>query len=108
MRYVGNSPVLKGQKIKDLFRKPARMSGQCITVLFSDCDEKSAGFSVKRKTAKNNVERNYLKRLLRESYRKNESFFNDKYCYFFIALKREIAFNDICKDMKEIANRIKK
>lgn len=105
MRYVGTSPVLKSREITNMFSKPSRMSGNACILLYTPCRQRKVGFSVKRHCVPNNARRNYLKRLLRESYRKHESLFPADKCLFFIAL-RETTIGDIEGDMVSMAGRM--
>lgn len=106
MRYVGTSPVLKSREISNMFKKPFRVSGQTCTMLHTQCAGRKVGFSVKKHSVKNNAKRNYMKRLLRESYRKHENLFPDNTCLFFIA-RCETGIENIERDMIEMAGRIK-
>ncbi len=106
MRFVGQTPVLKGKKINHFFNDPLKINSDNMILLYKKCDEKLVAFSVKKHTVNCNVERNHLKRIMRESYRKTENLFATHYSYFFIAKTRCISLKTTITEMQSMAGRI--
>ncbi len=75
---LGRSERLKSEKgISELFEKGYSISSQPVRLVYlksnhTDNTCVKAGFSVPKKNFKRAVDRNFLKRLMRESYRKNK------------------------------------
>lgn len=108
MRSVGNTPVITGQQIKSLFKNPLKLHSKNLILLYNDAPDRGVAFSVKKNICKTNVERNRIKRLLRDAYREREHLFSKNRAMFFIALKcgSSVEKSDFENDMTAISKRM--
>ena len=109
---------LKGKKrIADLFETGQAMLSYPVKVVFMEMDKEDAkvvkaGFSVSRKNFRRAVDRNLLKRRMREAYRLNKPEFyirlNGKlFAMMFIYVAKEILpYANIEKGIKNLLNRL--
>ena len=116
----GKREKLKRQKqIQQLFAEGKSMSVFPIKLVYLQTDHEStskivAGVSVSKRNFKKAVTRNRIKRLLRESYRKNkhllyESDDTKKYIFMFIyQAKKEMDYVLLENKMKELINKFLK
>ncbi len=77
----------------------------------SERNSNKAGVSVPKRSFKKAVDRNYLKRLLREAYRKNkylvESNLADNYAFMFIYTSKEISsYEKVAAGISEILKKL--
>jgi len=110
MRSVGKTPIITGQQIKSLFKNPLKIYSQNLILLYNDAPERGVAFSIKKNICKSSVDRNRVKRLLRESFRDNEHLFEGNMAMFFISMKCGEDLNKMVfdEDMKLISGRVKK
>lgn len=108
MRSVGNTPVITGQQIKSLFKNPLKLHSRNLILLYNDAPERGVAFSVKRNICKTNVDRNRVKRLMREAFRENEHLFSKNRAMFFISLKcgADVEKSDFDEDMAEMSGKM--
>lgn len=117
MRFTYNKyEKLKSRKlIKLLFENGKKISVFPVLLLYLQVDHTStnwvqASVTVSKKNFKNAVDRNRIKRLLRETYRLNKPFLyknlDKKYIFMFIYLsKKEEAYSLLDEKMKEVLNK---
>lgn len=69
-----SSRLTLADEFKQVFQNNIRVSDDCFTILAGNQQEKSAklGFAIAKKQIKRAVDRNRLKRLIRESFRKHQ------------------------------------
>lgn len=108
MNIVGNTPVLKGRLLKSVFSNPFHVSGAYITVLCKRHNTRYSAFTVKKHTVRTKVQRNYLKRIMREAYRITEDDYPDKGLFFFIGKRdpNDIEFSSLIEEFRELGKRI--
>jgi len=103
---LGKEEKLKSKKIIELlFKEGKRIKSFPIQLIYLPVNHKSeppiqVGFSVPKRNIKLAVNRNRIKRLLREVYRKQKHLFsieiNEKYVFMFIYMaKQEINYADL-------------
>ncbi len=108
MKYLGNTPILKGKKLKDIFVSPMKLNGRFITLLYKQSEYRAIGITAKKNIYSNKPQKNYIKRLLREAYKKTENQFPDKYSYFIICNKspENYTFKQLVKDFEKIGKKV--
>lgn len=116
MRYtLGKDEKLKSKKqIAMLFSEGKRIKYLPLVLVYTpvalETRKNKVAFSVPKRNIKLAVDRNKIKRLMREVYRKNKAlFFNNKY-YAFMFLyigSKETSYRVIEKATKKIANTLK-
>lgn len=108
MNIVGNTPVLKGRLLKSVFNNPFHVSGSYITVLCKRHSSRYAAFTVKKHTVRTKVQRNYLKRIMREAYRLTENAYPDRGLFFFIgkADPESIEFSALIEEFSKLGKRV--
>ena len=92
---------LKKQKDFDLvFKKGKRLFSSSITMLYFTAKETKVGYCVSKKHGKS-VERNRIKRILRESFRSFTPLLRQNYFFVFIPkVCKEYSFKTFKKDME--------
>ncbi len=106
---------LKSEKqIQEVFTKGSSITVFPIKLLFLKTEEKisnfQVGFTVPKRNFRGAVQRNRLKRLLREAYRVNKPRFFNKtqgsYAFMFLYLGKEMAsFQDLEVKMREVLDK---
>src|ERR1017187_7184944 len=120
MQTFGKEEKLKKRKvIEALFKNGKAISANPVRLIWAEAEDKSGkfplqtGFSVSKRTFKRAVDRNKVKRLMREGFRKNKSEIyafmeenNLKYSIIFIyTQKKIIPFKDIEQKIISALNR---
>lgn len=117
MRYtLGKEENLKDKKlIEQLFAKGNRAKSFPLQLIYLPANHNTeflikVGFSVPKHTVKLAVNRNRIKRLMREVYRKNKYLFseniNKKYVFMFIyTSKDEIKYTDLELALKKVCTK---
>jgi ribonuclease P protein component len=100
---------LTAKEFQSLFERGKFISGRLISIIVDiDAEEKLVGFAVKKsKTKIENVQRNRIKRRLREAFIKIEDLLPDNLAMVLIG-KPEAEFTPIDEISAEILNLIKK
>ncbi len=109
MKHIGDTPVLKGTKFREVFADPDTIGSTLITLIYCRSDIKRVGFAVKSGTAKNSVVRNKLKRQMREAFVKTESLFPEGKHYVFMMKKKpgEFSFSSLLEEFERLGNHVK-
>lgn len=113
---LGKEEKLKSKKIIELlFKEGKRIKSFPIQLIYLPVNHKSeppiqVGFSVPKRNIKLAVNRNRIKRLLREVYRKQKHLFsieiNEKYVFMFIYMaKQEINYADLELTMQKLSTK---
>ena len=113
---LGKEEKLKSKKIIELlFKEGKRIQSFPIQLIYLPVNHKSeppiqVGFSVPKRNIKLAVNRNRIKRLLREVYRKQKHLFskeiNEKYVFMFIYMaKQEINYADLELTMQKLSTK---
>ena len=92
---------LKKEKDFNLvFKKGKRLFSSSLTLVYFASDETKAGFCVSKKHGKS-VQRNYIKRILRESFRSFTPHFRQNFFFVFIPkVKEKYSLQDYKKNMQ--------
>lgn len=101
--------ILRGQKsIRSVLRNGNRVRGKYITLYFLESEKKRFAVFV-RKVSGGAVQRNKIKRWIREIYRKNKSEISGIFDIIIISEKpcSEIIFSEIETETKDLLKRIK-
>lgn len=114
MRYtLGKEERLKSKKqITLLFTKGKRIKKLPLILIyiplnFSNNKVKVA-FSVPKKNIKLAVDRNRIKRIMKEAYRKNKALFSNNYAFMFLYVgNKDASYSIIEKALKKTANALK-
>lgn len=114
MRYtLGKEERLKSKKqITLLFTKGKRIKKLPLVLIYIPLNLSNnkvrVAFSVPKKNIKLAVDRNRIKRIMREAYRKNKALFNNNYTLMFLYVgNKEISYNIVEKALKKTANTLK-
>lgn len=105
--YFPKKDILKGKiKFANLFKNGNFLYGKNINVLYICADDFKIGFAVSRKI-RGSVNRNKIKRHLREIYRNNKISFPQKIHLVIIVKKNDIKFNELTAEILSIVESIK-
>ena len=117
MRFtLGREEKLKSKKaIELLFAEGSRVKVYPLQLVFLKNEHYSespikVGFSVPKRSVKLAVNRNRIKRMMREVYRKNQQLYseniNEKYIFMFIYMaKDELKLDDLEQSIKKISDK---
>jgi ribonuclease P protein component len=118
MRYtLGKEEKLKGKKlIQQLFAEGKRVKSFPIQLIYIPNISESetlmkVGFSVPKRNIKLAVDRNRIKRVLREVYRKNKYKFSENlknpYIFMFIYMaKEELKYSDLEESLEKVCTKL--
>jgi len=80
--------IIRGQSAYDeIFQKGKKVRGRSVTLFYISYKESQMGIAVSRRYKKA-VERNRIKRYIREIYRRNKTWFEKKKLFFMCAKQR--------------------
>jgi len=117
MRFtLGTDDKLKSKKvIEQLFTEGSRVKSFPLQLIYLKKEHYSespikVGFTVPKRSVKLAVNRNRIKRMMREVYRKNKQLFskniNEKYIFMFIYMtKEETKYDDLELSIKKVCDK---
>ena len=89
----------KEKDFNNVFKKGKRLFSSSLTLIYLEEKELKVGFAVGKKHGKS-VQRNKIKRILRESFRSFTPFLRQNFFFVFIPkVKEEYSFHDLKKEM---------
>ena len=97
--------ILRRRKAFDsLIRSGLRVRSKSFTVYFARDSRRAVAFGVSKRVG-GAVQRNRVKRLLREAYRENQALFPDLVHLFFLVDRREaeVSFHGLVEEMRGVA-----
>lgn len=98
--------IIKNKDIfQSLFKKGIRVSGKYLTILYLPANELRVGFTVTKK-CRTAPKRNYVKRVLRELFRKNKPRFSKSIIIFHGHFCERIPFSFLYEDLNQILKNI--
>lgn len=97
----------KNQEFHSVFLYGKRYTHGCVTAFFLNNRGKKIGISVSSKKVKRSVDRNRIKRLIREVVRKEKNRIPDNFNIVFLYNQREIAnYLNIYEDISHIIQKL--
>ena len=99
--------VLSGKKnFNDLFMRGNFIKGKLVNIIYTEADEFKVGFAVLKKI-KSSINKNKIKRQLREIYRTNKLEFSQKKIILIIGKKNKVVISDLKDEIISILKTIK-